>query len=85
MKMNKSMISVLAAGLLVLGLAACEKKGPAEQAGEKIDNAMDSAGSSMSKAAEDVKDGAADMSNEAGKKMDQAGEKIQESANDAKN
>lgn len=83
MTMNKSLISVLAAGLLVLGLAACEKKGPAEEAGEKIDNAMESAGQSMSKAADDVKQGAAEMTNEAGKKMDAAGEQIQQSATDA--
>lgn len=32
---------VTVAGLLVLGLTACEKKGPVEQAAEEIDEAVD--------------------------------------------
>jgi hypothetical protein len=31
-------LTLAAAGLLALGLAACQQQGPAEQAGQKIDN-----------------------------------------------
>jgi hypothetical protein len=33
--------TALLAGCLSLGLAACEKKGPVEQAGEEVDEAID--------------------------------------------
>ena len=49
----------------LLGLAGCEKKGPAEQAGEKVDEAAaevkegaQDAGDAMKDAAGDVKDAA---------------------------
>ena len=42
--------------LMVVGLAACEKKGPAEAAGEKIDNAANKAGEKLNEAADKIKD-----------------------------
>ena len=42
------------AAMLMLGLSACEKKGPAEKAGEKVDHAMDSVKDSGEKAADKV-------------------------------
>jgi len=41
---NQGMIKTLLASLLVLGaVSACEKKGPLEQAGEEIDEAVETA------------------------------------------
>jgi predicted small lipoprotein YifL len=37
----KVLWSALLAATLSLGLAACEKKGPVEQAGEEVDEAID--------------------------------------------
>lgn len=42
MKVPKSRsVVVLAAAVIGLGLAACEKKGPLEKAGEEVDEAVD--------------------------------------------
>ena len=38
---GKMLWSALLAATLSLGLAACEKKGPLEQAGEEVDEAVD--------------------------------------------
>ena len=56
--------------LMVVGLAACEKKGPAEKAGEKIDNAAEKAGEKIDNAA-----------NKAGEKLNEAGDKIKDKTN----
>ena len=37
MKMKQLILSAMLSGLLVIGLSACEKEGPAEKAGEAID------------------------------------------------
>ena len=39
--MNLRVIAAALAATLALGLAACEKKGPLEQAGEEVDEAVD--------------------------------------------
>jgi hypothetical protein len=62
----------VAAALLALSLAACEKKdgeGPAERAGKQVDKAVEQAGQTMDKAAESVKEGAKEL---AGKTKDAA-------------
>lgn len=65
-------------GVLTIGLSACEQKetaadrGPAEKAGEKIDQAAAKASVHLNKLAE-----------QAGKGLQQAGEKIQGAARDA--
>ena len=41
MKRDRKPAVLALAGLLALGLAACEKKGPVEQAAEEIDEAVD--------------------------------------------
>ena len=56
--------------LMVVGLAACEKKGPAEAAGKKIDNAAEKAGEKIDNAA-----------NKAGEKLNEAGDKIKDKTN----
>lgn len=64
--MNKSklLVSVLAL-LMVVGLSACEK-GPAEEAGEKIDNAAENMGDKI----EDATDNAGDALESAGDKIE---------------
>ncbi|MCK2185507.1 hypothetical protein MYL53_16030 [Halomonas sp. YJPS3-2] len=45
-------------GMTALGLAACEDEGPAEQAGENIDEAVDQAGESVEEMGDSVEDAA---------------------------
>lgn len=65
MNINKLSIAALAL-LITIGLAACEK-GPAEKAGEKIDNA-----------AENLGDKVEDATDDAGDKLEEAGDKIED-------
>jgi len=51
----------------VLGLAACQDKGPAEEAGENIDNAIESMGDSIE-----------DATDSAGEKLEEAGDAIED-------
>jgi hypothetical protein len=55
-----------------LTLASCDRQGPAERAGEKIDHATEDAQDSMAKAGDKVGDA-----------MHDAGDKIKEGAEDA--
>jgi len=52
---------LLLGGLLGTGLVACEKKGPAERAGEKIDDAAQQVKEGAEKAADKVEDAAEDL------------------------
>lgn len=55
---NVTLVWTAIAGSLLLGLAACDNKGPAERAGEKIDNAVESAKEAGETAADKVTDAA---------------------------
>jgi len=55
MKPNSGIAAAIALAFAVAGLTACEK-GPAEKAGEKIDNAAKKAGEKMEEAGNKVKD-----------------------------
>ena len=55
MKSYKTITTALFAGLLLMGLAACEK-GPAEKAGDAIDNAASDVADKTEDAADAVKD-----------------------------
>lgn len=66
MTLHKSLIAV--ALLSMLALSACEQKGPAERAGEQIDNAVENAGDKIENATD-----------EAGKAIEEAGDKIEKS------
>ena len=58
-RMMTRMIPVLAAGLLLAGLAGCQKEeGPAERAGKALDNAVQEAGKQIEKAGEKIQDAA---------------------------
>ncbi len=59
--------------LLVAGLAACDKPGPAETAGKNIDRSMDQAGQKISDTVEKVEIKMGEQGNKAGVAMDDAG------------
>lgn len=65
-KFKKTLVIVLAIALLGIGVAACEKEGPAEKAGEKIDQTL-----------EDAKDKAKDMGNRVEDAVEEAGDKVE--------
>jgi len=44
MAILKNFLALLIIGGLCVGLVGCKEKGPAEKAGEEIDNAMEKAG-----------------------------------------
>ncbi len=54
--MKRTLIHAMLLAVLALGLAACEKEGPAERAGEKIDEAVESAGDAIEDAGDKIKD-----------------------------
>jgi hypothetical protein len=55
MKLYKNITATLLAGLLLMGLSACEK-GPAEEAGKAIDDAASDVADKSGEAAEAVKE-----------------------------
>lgn len=70
--MNFKKLSIAAlATFIILGLTACDKKGPAEQAGENIDNAAENMGDKV----EDATDNAGDAVESAGDKVEDATDK----------
>jgi hypothetical protein len=71
---KRGLAALLFSGTLVL--VGCEPKGPAEQAGEKIDNAAD--------AAADALDPRGPME-KAGDKLDEAGQNVGEAVDNATN
>jgi len=48
-------IKLILIAVITTGMAACEKKGPAEKAGEKIDNATTDLGNKIEDTCEDAK------------------------------
>ena len=99
MTIRKNLMTFVSAGLMLAALTACEKKidpatgkGPAEMAGQKIDQAAEKANHDMNKAAEEAKakmnqataDASQSINNatvKVGEKVEQAGEKIQAAGN----
>ncbi|GJL81277.1 MAG: hypothetical protein DHS20C01_09110 [marine bacterium B5-7] len=67
MKYSTILFRTFLAALFALGLAACEQEGPAENAGEKIDEAT-----------ENVKDAVEDAVNKVGDTVEDVGDKIEE-------
>jgi outer membrane lipoprotein-sorting protein len=66
--MNKTVPALALIVFAAFFASACEKKGPAEEAGEKIDEAYSDA---------------MDKAEEAGEKMEEAGEKVEEALEEA--
>ena len=50
----KTLKILLTAAMLALSVAACEDKGPFEEAGESVDEAVDDAGDAIEDACEDA-------------------------------
>jgi len=75
-------VAILAASMLSLGIAGCEKKGPAERAGEKIGKAAEKVGEGLEKAADKVEDAVTDKgpAEKAGEKIDEGGEELKDGA-----
>lgn len=58
-KLVKSLGAVLLIGTLFATIPACQKEqGPAEKAGEAVDNAVSKAGQEVEKAGEEIQDAA---------------------------
>jgi hyperosmotically inducible periplasmic protein len=72
MKTAASVEVVALSLLLALGLSACDKPGPAESAGKKIDKATESMGKNLGDATEKVEISLAENSNKAGGVIDDA-------------
>jgi ElaB/YqjD/DUF883 family membrane-anchored ribosome-binding protein len=69
MKQINKILAVVGAAVL-LTLVACEHKGPAEKAGEKIDKAAEKAGDAIDHAKDKIKDAADDAKDKASDFMD---------------
>lgn len=60
----KKMGMVMMLGMMAFGVVACDNDdGPAEKAGESVDNAVDDAGQAMEDAGNDIQDKADDAQN----------------------
>ncbi|MCI0510814.1 hypothetical protein C8E00_107154 [Chromohalobacter marismortui] len=60
----KKLALLLVIVMTALGVVACDNdEGPAEEAGESVDNAMDEAGDTMEEAGEDIQDAAEEAQN----------------------
>ncbi len=58
-KFSRNGMTILAAGLLIAGLSACQKEeGPAERAGKAMDNAVKDAGAKVEEAGKKMQDAA---------------------------
>ena len=55
---SKLTLLLFAMALVAGGLTACEREGPAERVGEKIDEAVEDAGDEIEEAGEKVEDAA---------------------------
>jgi hypothetical protein len=64
MRMNRvrnGVITVLAIGVSIVVLSACQKKeGPVERAGKEIDKSIESVGQHLERAGQDIQDAARD-------------------------
>jgi hyperosmotically inducible protein len=72
MKISGNLKSIGISMLLVVGLAACDKPGPAETAGKKLDQTVDKAGKKISEEAAIVGDKLSEQSAKAGVAIDDA-------------
>ena len=56
MRSSSALAAALLLSLAVAGLAACEKKGPGQRAGEAVDKAAQKAGDAVKEAGDKIKD-----------------------------
>ncbi len=55
--LSKLMVIILCGSLMFTVLIGCEQEGPAEKAGEKIDEAVEKTGDTLEEAGEEIQDG----------------------------
>lgn len=72
MNMDNSFKAVFASMMIVSGLAACDKPGPAESAGKKIDQVTENVSTSVSNTAEKAGNTIAESSRSTGQSIDDA-------------
>ena len=90
---TKQWAAIVMAGLMLGGIAGCQKKedatgaGPAEQAGRRLDQVTDKAGADLTKAAHEanqqIQDAARETSQQIDKATDQAAQKVNETTEKA--
>lgn len=56
MGIYKFIAPILIAGFLIGGVVGCEQQGPAEEAGEEVDESVEEAGESMEEAGEQLEE-----------------------------
>lgn len=56
MKKTSTTLAATLALAMTLGLAACDREGPAERAGKNLDNAAERAGNAVERAGDKTKD-----------------------------
>lgn len=59
-KPENTIRAALIMGALLVALSACQKEGPAEQAGKELDQATEKVGEQIEKAGDDIQDAAKD-------------------------
>ena len=59
----RKLFAIVAVGLFAITLGACDEQGPAEQAGEAVDNAVESAGEAVEEAGEAAGEAAEEATN----------------------
>ena len=59
----RKLFAIVAVGLFVIALGACDEQGPAEQAGEAVDSAVESAGEAVEEAGEAAGEAAEEATN----------------------
>ena len=79
--MNRSKLNILFSLLLILGLASCEQQGPAEDAGENVDEAVNE----MQDSYDDASDAARDAVDEVGDDLTEARDTAAGAAEDMRN
>ncbi|AVI61572.1 hypothetical protein [Halomonas sp. GFAJ-1] len=57
-QVTKNLVMALLMAMMLGGLAACDNQGPAEEAGESIDESMESAGESIEEMGENIEEAA---------------------------
>lgn len=62
-QMAKKLSAALLMALLAGGLVACDNQGPAEEAGENIDESMEDAGEGIEEMGENIEESADDAAN----------------------
>lgn len=77
MKIVKKILVLMCCGALLALFSACKEQGPAETAGERIDEAVEQTREKIEEAGDTVKE----KTEEVGERMEEAGEDLQKTNN----